>query len=225
MPGNRRAAEAVILEYIEKMMPGSQNTQIYKDLFATMSDRDFDEFMVQLEREEIFLTIQAPNLGPQRLSIERNLEIAKELGHEFFERIWIDEGNDIPPYLSNYKYLVVDLPLRRQAQLLTKKISIPKNNNTVDNLTGQPTGSSKGSKVSYPELQIMAALGLDGCAAELMKYRGGDLKGFYAMNSAISKTGGVELETLDKLGTRVKSTTTLSTYLTAMHLQNTLNQG
>lgn len=222
MAGNRKAAEAVILEYIEKLMPGSPNTQIYQERFAAMSDQEFDTFMTQLEKEEIFLTVQAPNLSEHKLSIERNLAIAQELGHEFFERVWMDEGNDIPPYLSNHKYLIVDLPLRRQAQLLTKKISIPKNNNTVDMMTGQPTAGSKGSKISYPELQIMAALGLDNSAIEFMKYRGGDLKGFNAMNTAISKTGGVELEALDKLGTKVKSTQTLTTYLTAMHLANTL---
>ena len=222
MSGNRAAATGVILTYIDKLMPGSPNAEIYRQRFSEMSDKEFDEFMGQLEREEIFLTIQAPNLNKNKLSIERNFEIAKELGHEFFERIWMDEGNDIPPYLTNHKYLIVDLPLRRQAQLLTKKISIPKNNNTVDNLTGQPTGPSKGSKISYPELQILAALGLDNCSIELMKYRGGDLKGFNVMNNSISKTGGVELSTLDKLGTKVKSTTTLHTYLTSMHLQNTL---
>lgn len=222
MSGNRAAATEVILTYIDKLMPGSPNTEIYRQRFAEMSDKEFDEFMGQLEREEIFLTIQAPNLDKNKLSIERNFEIAKELGHEFFERIWMDEGNDIPPYLTNHKYLIVDLPLRRQAQLLTKKISIPKNNNTVDNLTGQPTGPSKGSKISYPELQILAALGLDNCSIELMKYRGGDLKGFNVMNNSISKTGGVELSTLDKLGTKVKSTQTLYTYLTSMHLSNTL---
>ena len=204
MSGNRKAAEEVVLTYIEKLMPGSPNTQIYQERFAAMSDQEFDTFMTQLEKEEIFLTIQAPNLSEHKLSIERNLAIAQELGHEFFERVWMDEGNDIPPYLSNHKYLIVDLPLRRQAQLLTKKISIPKNNNTVDMMTGQPTAGSKGSKISYPELQIMAALGLDNSAIEFMKYRGGDLKGFNAMNTAISKTGGVELEALDKLGTKVK---------------------
>ena len=222
MAGNRAAATEVILTYIDKLMPGSPNTEIYRQRFAEMSDKEFDDFMGQLEREEIYLTIQAPNLSENKLLIERNFEIAKELGHEFFERIWMDEGNDIPPYLTNHKYLVIDLPLRRQAQLLTKKISIPKNNTTVDNLTGQPTGPSKGSKISYPELQILAALGLDNCSIELMKYRGGDLKGFNAMNNSISKTGGVELSTLDKLGSKVKSTQTLNTYLTSMHLSNTL---
>lgn len=222
MAGNRKAAEKVILTWIEELLPGSPNTAMYVELFKGMSDKEFDSFMTQLENEEILLAIVAPNMSEHRLSVERNFEVAKKLGHEFFERIWMQEGPDTPPYLTNHKYLVIDLPLRRQAQLLTKKISIPKNNNSIDNLTGQPTGSSKGSKLSYPELQIMAAMGLDNCIVEMMKYRGGDLKGFNAMNKSISETGGVSLTNLDKLGTKVKSTTTLSTYLTSMHLQNTL---
>ncbi len=222
MGTNRKAAEGVILEYIEKLMPGSNNTQIYKDLFASMNDKAFDGFMKKLEEGSIRLAIIAPNFGEQQLSVERNLNLADELGHKFFERLWIDDGNDVPPYLSHHPYLVVDLPLRRQGQLLVKKISIPEDNKSVDDFTGQPTGKSKGSKVSYPEIQVMAAQQLDNNLTEMLKYRGGDVKGFNAMNQAISKTGGVSLAALSTLNTTVKSTETLSTLLTSMHLSNTL---
>jgi hypothetical protein len=230
MAGNRAAAEAVIYEWIEKLIPESGNTDIYRNLFASMDDAAFAVWMEKLERQEIRLAVIAPNLAehPQggdkklvRLDIERNLKLADELGHNFFERIWIDNGNDIPPYLSPIPYLVVDLPLRRQAQLLVKKISIPEDSKSVDDFTGQPTGKSKGSKISYPETQIMAALNLDANLTEMLKYRGGDEKGFDALNSAISKTGGVSLKSIEKLGTQVKSTQTLSIILTCMHLANT----
>lgn len=222
MAGNRKAAEAVIIEYIGKLLPGSTNVKIYKDLFASLDDQAFDEFMTRLEQGEIRLAVIAPNLVEPKLTIERNLALAEELGHQFFERIWIQPGNDIPRYLSPIKYLVVELPLRRQAQILVKKISIPEDNKSVDDFTGQPTGKSKGSKISYPETQVMAALSLDSCLTEMLKYRGGDVKGFDAMNASISKTGGVSMDAISKLGTTVKSTETLSTLLTSMHLQNTL---
>lgn len=222
MSGNRKAAQAVILEYIEKLLPGSKNTQIYTEMFAAMSDKQFDEFMKKIEEGQVRLAIVAPNLEEPKLTIERNLALAKELGHEFFERVWIDPGNEVPPYLSPIKYLVVDLPLRRQAQLLVKKISIPEDNRSIDDFTGQPTGKSKGSKISYPETQIMAALNLDNSLVEMLKYRGGDIKGFNAMNAAIAKTGGVSLKAIEPLAGTVKSTQTLSVFLTCMHLQNTL---
>lgn len=222
MSGKRAAVQALCLEYIEKMIPGSENTKIYADLFASMDDVQFDEFMEKLEHGQIHLAIISPNLTKMSLNVDRNLAIAKELGHEFFERVWLEDPNGGPNYLSVKKYLVFDWPLRRQAQLLIKKISIPDDNRSIDHVTGQPTGNSKGSKISYPELQILAALQLDSTTIELVKYRGGDVNGFNAMNDAISKSGGVSQGSLDQLGTKVKSTTTLSTYLTAMHLRNTL---
>lgn len=222
MSGNRKKAEEFILTYIDKILPGSENTQIYRDLFASMDDAQFEDFIVSLETDQSRLAIIAPNFSDNPLSVDRNLEIAKELNHEFFERVWFEDPNGGPNYLSVKKYLVFDWGLRRQAQLLIKKISIPDDNRSIDHLTGQPTGNSKGSKISYPELQILAALQLDSTITELIKYRGGDLNGFNAMNDSISRTGGVSITSLDSLGSKVKATQTLSTYLTAMHLRNTL---
>jgi hypothetical protein len=221
MAGNRKAAEETILHYIEEMMPGSDNTQMYRNLFASMDDQKFDVFMKELADKSKRLAIVAPNFGTPRLDVKRNLEVGDKLGHKFFERIWIDTGNEMPRYLSKDEYLIVLLPLRRQAQLLVKKISIPEDNKSIDDFTGQPTGKSKGSKISYPETQIMAALNLDNNLTELLKYRGGDIKGFDAMNNQISKTGGVSLKSIEHLGTNVQSTKTLHIFLTSMHIANT----
>ena len=222
MAKNRKAAEAVVLKYIDALAPGSPNVKMYKDLFASMSDDAFDSFVKKIKDGTVRLAFITPNLADFRLTIENNLAIAKELGHNFFERIWIDDGDGSPVYLSPIPYLIVDLPLRRQAQLLVKKISIPEDNKSVDDLTGQPTGKSKGGKISYPELQILASLKLDESINELIKYRGGDVGGFNAMNQSIAKTGGVEIKGIEHLATGVESTQTLSTYLTCMHLSNTL---
>lgn len=222
MNKNRAAAEKIITTYIGKLLPGSPNSDIYKDIFASMDDEAFDQFMTGLENNSIRLAIIAPNGTQPSLDVERNLQIAEELGHQFFERVWMDGKEGSAPYLSTVPYLVVDLPVRRQAQLLITKISIPEHNRSVDNLTGQPTGDSKGSKISYPEVQILAALNLDNTLTELIKYRGGDTIGFNAMNESIAKSGGVSIDALSALGGRVKAGDTLKTYLTAMHLASTL---
>jgi len=192
------------------------------ELFTSMNDKQFDLFMKSIEDGTTRLAIIVPNLNEHKLSIERNLDLAEKLGHNFFERIWIDGGNEIPPYLSTVPYLIVDLPLRRQAQMLVKKISIPEDNKSVDELSGQPTGKSKGSKISYPETQILAALDLNDSLTEMLKYRGGDIMGFNAMNDQINRTGGVSLKSIEHLGSTVKSTETLSVLLTSMHLSNSL---
>ena len=46
--GNRLAATAFILKYIDKIAPGGENKKIYEDLFSKMSDTDFDKFMKDL---------------------------------------------------------------------------------------------------------------------------------------------------------------------------------
>jgi hypothetical protein len=222
MAGNRTKAQAIILDGIEALCPGSPNTAIYKKLFDDMSDTQFGRFIDSLDDGAAKLAIISPNLGKFPLSVERNLGVARLWGHEFFQQVWMEGQDGSPDYLSVEKYLVIDLPLRRQAQLLVKKISIPEDNKSVDNLTGQPTGKSKGSKISFPEMQIMLAQGLDQSVKELMKVRGGDEKAFRAMNDSIAKTGGASLAALDSLNTRVKSTETLRSYLTAAHLENTL---
>lgn len=226
MAGNRKAAEAVVFEGIEALMPGSDNKRIYEELFASMDDEQFEEWIAAFEGSPNLLPIIAPNMpakGTSRLSVKRNLELAEKWGVKLFERIW-QTNDDGTRYLSTLEYMVVPLPLRRQAQILEKKISIPEDNNTVDDLTGQAAGSSKGSKVSFPQIQILASHGLDKTLLEMLKMRGGDTKAFNAMNAEISKTGSVSIDNIAKLGTEVKSTTTLNTFLTCMHLGNTLSR-
>lgn len=223
MTGNRKAAEQELIACIEAILPGSQNTKIYQDIFKVMSDADFEQWIHDLDTGERYLALIAPELTEPSLSVERNLDLAEKWGHKFFERVWMDPQNGAPSYLSNDKYLIVDLPLKRQAQFLIKKISIPEDNRSIDTFTGQPTGKSKGSKISWPELQILAALGgFDETIAEFFKFRGGDLQGFNAMNNMIANTGGVSLHAVGSLGTKVKAVTSLSTLLTSMHLTNTI---
>lgn len=214
---NRAQTQAFIIKMIDKILPDGKNKKIYQDLFAAMDDRKFESFMADLESGKSSLAIFAPNWAEVSLNVERNLAIAVELGHNFFERIWIHGSGDTPTYLTPIPYMVVDLPINRQAQLLVKKISIPEDNRAVDEFTGQATGRSKGSSISYNETQVMAALGLDDSLEELIKYRGGDTKGFDAMNTSIAKTGGVSMKAISHLASGVESTKMMKTILTCMH--------
>lgn len=222
--GNRKAATAMILKYIEQILPGSPNTAFYAKRLPEMTDKEFDQFMKNLEDGSEILTIKTPNLSKQKLSLDRNLAIAKELGHEFFQYLILTDPTTGEVYRTPVKYLVIDVPLRRQVQLLQSKATIPENNKHVDELSGQSTGPSKGSKISFPELQVLFAQGLDSTITELIKFRGGDAKAFNAMNRAIIENGGVSIDYLSQFNTKVKSVTTLSTLLKTIHLDNTLDK-
>ncbi len=218
---SRKAAESFIIRSINKLTPGSDNSSIYKDKFSKMSDKEFDTFISKLESGEAFLPIIEPNFHGS-VTVENNLKLAEELGHNFFEKIWMGATKDRPAYLTPIEYLVVDLPVRRASQTIVKKISVPDDNKVIDNVTAQPTGDSKGAKISYPELQVAAAMGLDNAMVELMKYRGGDINGRRAYEALISKTGTASQKVLDGYSSGVESTKSLKTFLTSMMLQNTL---
>jgi hypothetical protein len=219
---NRSKAQGYILKYITAIA-GNPNKSIYEKLFKDMSDEEFDKFIDDLDTGKKFLPVVAPNLGNVHLSVENNLKIAKEMNHDFFSKLWIGAHDGAPEYLTPIPYLVVDLPLRRVSQSLIKKVKVPTDNKTVDLLSGQPTGDgkSKGARISFPELQVLSAMGLDACTLELMKYRGGDRRGFRAMNSQISSQGIANLDTLAQYASGVESTKTLRTYLVCMHLKPT----
>lgn len=219
MSGNRAAAEKEILYWINEMIPGSENTKLYKAKFAAMDDVAFEQFIDDLAEGKQQLAIVTPNFADKQIDTGRNLEIAERLGHKFFQRIQMPAKDGMPAYITPVEYMVVDMPLRRQAQILDKKISIPEDNNSVDNFTGQVTGASKGSRMSYPEVQVLAALGLENSLTEFLKYRGGDERGFNAMNTVIGRTGGVSQDAIEPYAGTVRSTHTLKIFLTAMHLR------
>ncbi len=218
----RNKTEKFIIHYINKILPDGKNAKLYEEKFRSLNDSEFEQFMMDLKSGKVILSLLAPNGKEIKLDVKRNLDIAKELGHEFFQRYWNRTPDGAGWYLSNDKYLVIDVPIRRQAQLLVKKISYAKDNKTIDALTGQPTGKSKGSRISYPELQMMVANGLDYSLLEFMKFRGGDEKGFNAMETSISRTSGVSLKAISPYSGNVKSAETLYLLLTGMHLQNSL---
>jgi hypothetical protein len=219
---NRKAFENYVLKYVERIAPRSSNVKLLTNIYRSMSDAEFESYVANLEAEREFICMTIPNFIDAGVSVTNNLAIAEEIGHEFFEQIWIEGQEDEPTHLTPIPYMVVDFPLKRASQLLTKKISVPENNKIVDTLSGQPTGDSKGAKISYPELQVSAAMGLDATMTELMKYRGGDNKGMNAYNAMLSKLGTASMDKLSNYASGVESTKTLKTFLTAAMLRTTL---
>ncbi len=221
----REKATQELLYFIDRFAPGSENRAIYEKRLNAMSNREFEAFIERLESGSETLSLFIPNLSEHKLDINRNFEIAEELGHEFYQHLYLTDPQTGQVVKTPVKHLVLMLPLRRQAQMLYKKISIPENNRAVDDRSGQPTGPSKGASISYPELQVNAAKGLDNMVLELIKYRGGDTRSFNAMNRSIMETGEASMNEIDSEGdTTVKSTQTLDVMLKAMHLNSNLRQ-
>lgn len=214
---NRVAAEKFIVDSVLDISQEPQNVIIYKNLFKSMSDKEFDVFV-----ERKMIPIMAPNFSKNKITVKRNLAIAKKLGVKFFQRLWVGANNGSPEFLTPIEYLCFHLPLRRCSQMHLKKLAIAENNKSLDSLTGQLSSSTKGSKITLPELHVLSAQGMDKSITELMKYRGGDSKGFLAMNAYIARYGQCNQDSIKGYSSGVEATKLVSTILTCMHLKNNL---
>lgn len=218
---NKAAAIDEIIEVCNAIYPYDESMKVLRAGLEKMSNEEFTAYLVRLRNEEDVIPLIVPNGKGPTLSLNRNLKIAKQIGHNFFQRLWLPDGNG-GEYLTPHECFIVQLPVRRMAQIISKKAQIPQDDKTIDDLTGQPTGASKGAKISFPEVQTYTALGLDDTLLEFMKYRGGDEAGYRAFTGSIKSNGGVSMDAVKHEAGGVTSVKTVSIYLTGMHLSNTL---
>jgi hypothetical protein len=220
---SRQEVEKFILDETDMCLPGSKNRQMYEEFFKKLSDDEFRELM-QKCKDGYILPIVCPNLTGQDLDMKRWIEQARRLGYEFFQRIWMPPSKGKRGYLTPQKYMVMHTITRRQSQHLTKKMSASDDTDSVDLYTNQVTGDSKSSRLSYPELTTLRAMGLKASLVEQTKYRGGDERGFNAFNTSIDRTGSVSMDSIEKFSSGVKVAQTLYMLLNAAHLQNNFNE-
>jgi hypothetical protein len=226
MPGNRKKAEETLYADLRRIISGNADVVIdlYKNKFAQMTDEEFEKFATDVKEQREFLRIVVPNMSEVSLNAANLFRAADHFGYSLMHRIVVPGEGDMPPYLSEKEQFVGLAVVRRAAQHLDKKISVPADANTVDIISGQPTGRSKGSKISAPELGVLQALGADKMITETISVRGGDQGSFLAMNASLQRTGGFSLERVKQASTGVQSARTVGTYLRGMHLENTLTK-
>ena len=222
MNAARQAVETYIIGAMAQVMNGNKNPEIYKEFFARRSDEQFSELMDRLEKDEESFPFYHPNFTGKNIDLELLISLIEKEGGAFMEQIHMVDFETGQKFLTPIEYPILRLPLRIQQQKLQKKMSVPKDNKHVDDLTGQPTTESKGSALSYPEIQILYAMGLEKTMTEVLKVRGGDEKAYREYNNEIIATGGVNIEAITSQKTKVKSTKTVGAVMTAMMLANNM---
>jgi len=218
---SRKDAEEIILKGVYDCTFSDINVNFYKEKFAAMNDEQFSQFIDDLQNEKVFLSVVIPNFIKKKPTLEQVMQVGKNYGHEYFEQLYVEGSGDLPTYLTPEKFMILRVPFRRASQLLSKKISVPPHTKVRDIVTGQVTGESKGATVSGPEVQILAAMGAHASATEMMKYRGGDIRGGSALTALLSKFGRANQGVVEQFSSGVQSTFALRTFLTcAMHRTN-----
>ncbi len=230
---SRQEVTAFIVKSIAGIIPGDRyNSDLIKKRLDELSDVEFDQYMKELGKpsteegiktQEI-LPFYSPNLKDPRVTMKNLLDVAEEIGFEFFEQLWLTDPQTNKVFLTPQKYLVLDLTVRRQAQMLTKKSSIPENTRHVDEMSGQVTGKSKGSKVSFPEVQAQLAQGLENTLIEEIKVRGGDRAAQVEFDRQLIEHGEASIVDVTEGGGVTKSTSTVGDLLRGMMIDNDIDE-
>ena len=216
---NRKKTEDFILSYIKKLTRTDFNVNLYKDLFKSMNNKEFDEFMTKLKNKEFILPAIVPHdKGAVNVSLENNIKVYKELGYDFFKHLLIGPNEDGPKRKTKYPMLIHLAPMRRMKQTIAKGLSVSENDKIRDSLTGQVSGPSKSSSISYPELQLLVSMGMEHSVNELLISRGGDEGSMRAEKQALLRYGNVSNNFVSQYGTGVTSTKTLKSYFNGMHM-------
>ena len=216
----REEVTAEIVKLLSMFAGYNDSVKITESMLNDLTDKAFFAYVEKLGTGEVILPYTQPNFSKTKVTIKKNLDIAKKLGHEFFQRIWITDPKTGRTYLTPIPYLVVDIMFARQQQHLEEKASIPESNRVIDELTGQVTGASRGSSLSLPEMQVMYAQGLTESIRELYKYRGGDVEGYRKLTQYRMHHGEASMAAVDDGTTRTKSGITLNVFLHGLHLKN-----
>jgi hypothetical protein len=218
--GDRKSVEKYIIKMTERINPGAGNKEYFEEVFSKLSDAQFEKWIQSLENGNR-VAILAPNrIGKDGgLNTERNFKIMEEMGITIFKRVYThdEDGNE---YLTPIPYPVFPTIQRRQEQTAKKGLSVAKDNNHIDERTGQPTGPSKGSKISFPQVQIMYSRGAKANMREFLKFRGGDAKARNEMEARLSETGKVRLSDIPNEIGEVKSKQAVRVFLKGAHLDN-----
>lgn len=230
---SRKEVTAFIVESLAGIIPGDRyNAELAQKRLDAMSDDEFDAYMKQLAKPESeearvdqeILPFYSPNLKDPRITMETLMVVAEKIGHPLFEQLWLTDPQTAETYLTPHKYLVLDLMVRRQAQMLTKKSSIPENTRHVDEMTGQVTGKSKGSKISFPEFQSQLAQGLEHTLIEEIKVRAGDRTAQVEFDRQLIEHGEASLEDVTAGGGVTKSTSSVANWLRGMMIDNNIDE-
>ena len=185
-----------ICDIYDKIDPSKTNSKIFRGVVDKMSDKEFDQFMNYIKEGKYQLHIIAPNLKIN-LKNEDILKAADAVGCQLFHRFWVDDPSTGRKFLTDNEYLVIQVPIRRQQQFLDEKIAVPDHDRTIDGMTGQVTGDSRNCSVTNPEIQILAARGLNNTLQEFINVRGGNINNYNDFRRALEETGECNLGDLD----------------------------
>ena len=218
MNAKRQKAEELIYKVLDTADTTGTNSDYYKNLFSTMSDKDFEEFCKR--RLPFRFHTKAFAVEPKMYEI---IDAFKVLDKPLLEKVklpYVYEKDGVP--IETQECAVLYIHLKRMKQMLTKKNHTSINTEKRDMKTGLLTSDDKGGKETDREFESLATMGLDYTMDEFARPKADAMGAMAQMSSEILAKGYVSdeditVENNDSLGKNL-----MNAYLIGAHLHSNL---
>ena len=199
MTDKRKKIENIIDKVMTLMDPTGINAKKYRNMFQTMSDKQFSDWITKFladEKSNFRLDIEEFGDGSRTIKYENVEKAAKFLNIPIFENVYIPHVSSNPnrPVRTKQPVLVGYLNIKRPQQLVTKKTGLAITDKNRDEQTGAAKGDSKGGTTTGIENELLAGVGGDIILSEFCGARGDNVAEYDNMIASIAEHGSVKLE-------------------------------
>ena len=204
MNSDRYEFEQKIISFMQDLENDKNgfNSNYYKEFFASMSDKQFDEFVNKLATNEKFnLFFEADILDKKH---SPDLHRLKALGNkynvpltEYITLPYKDNSDPAHPYVTAQKVPVVLVTIRPLQQMIDKKNARSSDTSSTNSLTGQVSGKSKVVTFTNMETASLQASNQSKVVRELLGPRSDDYKAKAKMIAQIENTGDYDLDDIE----------------------------
>lgn len=217
----RTEVENYVYKIMNSLDPSKHNYNLYKEMFAKMDDKMFNQWMCDIRDKKTKLYVTVANMEIF-LNINDVLDTAKLINLELEEQIKVWDNALGRYYTTPYKYTILKVPVRRLKQYLLSKMSVPDSDKRINPSTGQVVKPDAAASVSMTEAQTLASKGFYQMLTEFLTVRGGNVEAYASYKAALENLGSVSLKELNLDNTTVRSVKVARAYMEAMHLENNL---
>lgn len=206
------AGVADILKTDKKV--SDHNIGLISNLIDGMSDKELDALVDDIANGKSVLPLVVPN--GSTIDYEDLLDTAKKRKVQLHKKIITTDGTKRTK--GRIPRLVMEVPVKKLAQLVDKKRSIADDQHSVNHLTGQVTGASKSMSITNPELSLWSGNGMSDSIREATKYRGGDINSKLVIEKLAESGMEITQETLERYSSGPEVNNTVKQMLLGMHI-------
>lgn len=218
----RKKAEERIYTIMDDLDSTGYNTQIYKDAFAKMSDKQFIDIMKRMITQDDFnlsIDINESEKDPKKkINLEDIEAVAKKHNIKLTEYLFMPFRNPGgKPVCTLSRVPIIYCPIKRFfQQMLIHKNSLSNDNSRINPVTGQVVADDKTASTTNVQTYALAVTNQFNSLKEYLGPRADDPVSKQQMLTAIEQTGEVNIADLDIQTHNKQSINTTEVYCKAV---------